>query len=127
MGMPTGYFQKCMAAFAGREGEHLCRALEVAAARVCLPDDGFGEWGLDEAVSLYVNAEGRNDYFLLHCVTCAFFLDTLLRFSFEARLDSASTQNRAAVSALVRGVIATYVAHGSPRLCPFRAPDGCTW
>lgn len=115
-GLPTGYFQRCMHAFAGVDGSE-ATAAAVAELRACTdrcalpasPEDA-GALLLDASLQLYVRSPG-NDYFLLHGVTAAFNLCTLLPLLEPAVALRACRQ-------MLMALVATYVAQRCPALCP---------
>eukprot|EP01043_Picozoa_sp_COSAG02_P027285 COSAG02_NODE_1602_length_11741_cov_35.408521_1_plen_485_part_00 len=122
-GLPTGYFQRCMHAFAAVDGSDVTAAaaaeLRVCADRCKLPDDpgAAGAALLDASLQLFVRSPG-NDYFVLHGVTAAFNLRTLLPL-----LEPAVALR--ACRRLLLALLASYVAQRCPALCP--AGDCTYW
>ena len=121
-GLPTGYFQRCMHAFAAVDGSDATAAaaaeLRACAGRCNLPDEpaAAGAALLDASLQLYVRSPG-NDYFLLHGVTAAFNLGTLLP------LLEPSAALRACRRMLL-ALLATFAAQRCPALCP---AEECTY
>ena len=121
-GLPTGYFQRCMHAFAAVDGSDATAAaaaeLRACADRCKLPDEpaAAGAALLDLSLQLYVRSPG-NDYFLLHGVTAAFNLGTLLP------LLEPGVALRACRRMLL-ALLATFAAQRCPALCP---AEECTY
>ncbi len=121
-GLPTGYFQRCMHAFAAVDGSDATAAaaaeLRAYADRCELPDDpgAAGAALLDASLQLFIRSPG-NDYFVLHGVTTAFNLGTLLPL-----LEPAVALR--ACRRFLLALLATYAAQRCPALCP---TEDCTY
>jgi 20S proteasome subunit beta 1 len=120
--LPTGYFQRCMHAFAAVDGSDVtanaAAELRACADRCKLPDDpeAAGAALLDASLQLFVRSPG-NDYFMLHGVTAAFNLGTLLPL-----LEPAVALR--ACRRMLLALLATYAAQRCPALCP---AEECTY
>ena len=120
--LPTGYFQRCMHVFAAFGGSPETREatdeLRRYARRVALPDEPREAAAvlLDAALHVFVRSVGC-DYFLLHGVTAAFSLVSLLDACPMLEGEAASR----ACQRMLLGLLAAYVAQRLPTLCPLAA------
>ncbi len=75
--------------------------------------DDLAKWVIDQMVRVYVAAENRNDFFLLHAVTSSWALRQLLKISGIGEADAVE-----AIVQLLCCVMSFYIVQRRPEMRP---------